>query len=57
MSIPAFPKNVFGHYQRLVFVTTQRIEEMRKKNDHFSLIDDELTYLTSLNRKLRELKP
>lgn len=56
MNVPDFPKNVLGHYQRLAFVTTRRVEEMRENNDHFSLIDDELTYLRFLNQKLKTLE-
>jgi len=45
--------DIIRHYDQLIQATEQRIEKLRKESEHFSKIDDELTYLFEL-RKRRE---
>lgn len=43
-------QHLYDHYTRLIEATKEEIIELRKKNVHFSKVDDALTYLNYLHR-------
>lgn len=49
------PTNTKTWLDQMIDSTSERVAEMRQENEHFTEIDDELSYLACLKARRREL--